>query len=874
MTRYSLWLLALLLGCNTDVTVAKRAIDGDQDGHTAEIDCDDAHNTVHPDAPEVCDGLDNDCNGSVDDDATDALTWYGDADGDGYGDLGAPAVGCEPPAGSSSDPSDCDDAQAAVFPGATELCNGDDDDCDGDVDEDAADLITTFRDGDGDGHGDAGAALTACDTPAGYVTDETDCDDDDADVHPGALEDDCTDPTDYNCDGDVAFADDDGDGWAACLDCDDNNPAQNPGEAELCDGSTDEDCDGLVDDADPDVDVTLWYRDADGDGWGTSSLTTTACAEPEGFVPGEGDCDDLDAAVSPSLAEVCDSTDLDEDCSGTADDADAGTDPTTFSTFARDADADGYGDGSRTVTECDAPSGYGLDATDCDDGDPAISPAGREVCDPADIDEDCDGLADDADASTDPATFTTFARDADADGYGDASQTVTQCDAPAGYGTDTSDCDDADPTVGPVTTEVWYDGIDQDCDGRDDDQDDDGYLLVDDCDDEDPTVNPGATEIWYDGIDQDCDADTDEDQDRDGYALGDDCDDEDAAINPIATEIWYDGVDDDCDGNDDDQDGDGWALADDCVDTDTSIHPGAVEVRYDGVDQDCDGSADLAFYYTGADQTFAVPSGVTRLNVELWGAGGAAGGAVVGGGGAGGTGGGGAFVSGELEVIEGDLLIVMVGQGGGGAAYGGGGPGGSANSTEGGGGGGGRSAMLIDAVEVATAAGGGGGGNSTDACLTQGAGGGAGFSTGADGGDGFAAGAAVTGGGGAFTTAGGAAGTSVSGSPDPADAGASLSGGAGGTMNGANCRGAGGGGGGGWFGGGGGGATEGGASSCACAGAGGGGGSSQSSGLLNALGLAATGSTAANAAGADRGTAGDGGTNHEDGQPGRVTIAW
>jgi len=153
----------------------------------------------------------------------------------------------------------------------------------------------------------------------------------------------------------------------------------------------------------------------------------------------------------------------------------------------------------------------------------------------------------------------------------------------------TEDCNDYDPTLSPEAAEIWYDGIDQDCDGNDNDQDWDGYPAGQDCDDTDAFVNPDAVEVWYDGIDQDCDG-YDDDQDQDGHGLATDCDDLDETVSPSAAEVWYDGVDQNCDGNDDDQDGDGTPLADDCDDTDAERGPDAVEIWYDGVDQDCDGN--------------------------------------------------------------------------------------------------------------------------------------------------------------------------------------------------------------------------------------------------------------------------------------------
>ncbi len=101
------------------------------------------------------------------------------------------------------------------------------------------------------------------------------------------------------------------------------------------------------------------------------------------------------------------------------------------------------------------------------------------------------------------------------------------------------DCNDGDPTISPNATEIWYDGIDQNCDGNDTDQDGDGVAALGhgglDCDDTNATVYPGAVEVWYDGVDQDCDG-NDADQDRDGFDAravgGPDCDDLDATVTP------------------------------------------------------------------------------------------------------------------------------------------------------------------------------------------------------------------------------------------------------------------------------------------------------------------------------------------------------
>ncbi len=196
--------------------------------------------------------------------------------------------------------------------------------------------------------------------------------------------------------------------------------------------------------------------------------------------------------------------------------------------------------------------------------------------------------------------------DADGDGFGSSD-------------TGGDDCNDDDATINPSADDLWYDGIDSNCDGANDyDQDQDGYDQINDCDDTDATVNPGATDTWYDGIDSNCDGANDYDQDQDGYDTTTDCNDTDATINPGATETWYDDVDQNCDGaNDNDQDGDGYELGSDCDDTDDTVYPGATDEWYDGVDQNCDGAndndqdGDGVEYPTDCNDTDATVTGPT-----------------------------------------------------------------------------------------------------------------------------------------------------------------------------------------------------------------------------------------------------------------------
>ena len=135
--------MLLIWACFVSDAEWKAATDRDGDGHVADVldggtDCDDANGSVHPDADELCDGVDNDCDGGTDEfDAVDAVSWYRDTDGDGAGDASDLTQGCSAPSGFVESAGDCDDDDASVSPTADEVCgNGVDDDCDDVTDED------------------------------------------------------------------------------------------------------------------------------------------------------------------------------------------------------------------------------------------------------------------------------------------------------------------------------------------------------------------------------------------------------------------------------------------------------------------------------------------------------------------------------------------------------------------------------------------------------------------------------------------------------------------------------------------------------------------------------------------------------------------
>ena len=257
-------------------------------------DCEDTNPLIHPNADEVCDGIDNDCDELVDmdDDSVDTSTgnvFYQDFDEDGFGSDDVFIQACNVPTGFVSNNNDCDDTASLVNPGASEICDELDNDCDFLIDDQDPTLDSTtgiqyFVDADGDGFG--GTSTTGfCSPPLyGYSTNSDDCDDSQNYTYPGAAV----------LDGEECLSDQDNDGFAPLSqggsDCDDLNPSILPTNTDIVGDGIDQNCDG--------VDGT----DMDADGYAS-------------IVSGGLDCNDTEALENPDESDnVGDG--IDQNCDG------------------------------------------------------------------------------------------------------------------------------------------------------------------------------------------------------------------------------------------------------------------------------------------------------------------------------------------------------------------------------------------------------------------------------------------------------------------------------------------------------------------------------------------------------------------------------
>lgn len=354
-----------------------------------------------------------------------------------------------------------------------------------------------YADVDGDTYGDASVSQIACVLPVGYVTNNLDCNDANAQI---------TVAQTYYADADSDTYGNPLDSVITCIapagyvpnntDCNDANASLNA--------------------------LQTFYADVDNDTYGDPAVSLVSCGAPAGYVSNNTDCNDSDAALN------------------------------ALQTFYADADNDTYGDPAVSVVSCGAPAGYVTNSSDCNDANVNLNALQVYY---ADADNDTYGSATDSivscgmplgyvtnntdcnDANPNANALQTFFADTDNDTYGDAGNSITSCTMPSGYVSNDTDCDDTEATVFPGAPELC-DGLDNNCNLFNDegltftdyytDADNDTYgtgssqpfcinpgagysLNALDCDDNNPNINPGATDIAGNSIDENCDQ-------VDGYA--------------------------------------------------------------------------------------------------------------------------------------------------------------------------------------------------------------------------------------------------------------------------------------------------------------------------------------------------------------------
>ncbi len=580
-------------------------------GYTTDnTDCNDNNPNINPSATEICDNIDNNCNNQIDENnICPATSYYCDSDTDSF--ISSTPSGscntfdCIPSGCLETQGTDCNDGNKDIYPGQAETCDSIDNNCNNQIDEGVK--STFYQDSDNDNYGNPLITTQACSAPIGYVTDNTDCNDNNPAIKPGATE--TCDNIDNNCNNQIDegvkstfYQDSDNDNYGNLLittqacsapvgyiidntDCNDNNPAIKPGQTETCD-NVDNNCNNQIDENNI-CPATSYYCDTDTDTF-TSSTPSGSCNTfdciPSGCSDLQGtDCNDNNINIYPGQAETCDN--IDNNCNNQIDEG-------VKSTFYQDSDNDNFGDNSVILESCSMPQGYTTDNTDCNDNNLNINPSATETCD--NIDNNCNNQIDEGVKST-------FYQDSDNDNYGNALITTQACSTPLDYVADNTDCNDASPNINPGATETC-DNIDNNCNNQIDennicpatsyycDADTDSFtssipsgscdtfdcipagcsdLQGTDCNDNNGAVKPGVNEVCN-GLDDNCQNGIDEgvkstfyqDSDSDNYgnpliitqacsapldyvADNTDCNDDNLNINPSATEI-CDSIDNNC----------------------------------------------------------------------------------------------------------------------------------------------------------------------------------------------------------------------------------------------------------------------------------------------------------------------------------------
>ena len=191
-----------------------------------------------------------------------------------------------------------------------------------------------------------------------------------------------------------------------------------------------------------------FYEDMDMDGYGNASTLISTCVQPLGYITSAGDCNDMNAAVNDGMMEIC--NDVDDNCNSLVDDG------LNFANYYFDNDGDTFGITTDAVFACDQPSGYVQAGGDCNDNAFGVYPGSPEFCNGSD--DDCDGSIDNG------LVFLSYYADADGDTYGDINNSESLCADPGSlFVTNDTDCDDTNALVNPAATEVWENGIDDDC---------------------------------------------------------------------------------------------------------------------------------------------------------------------------------------------------------------------------------------------------------------------------------------------------------------------------------------------------------------------------------------------------------------------------